>query len=194
MNEKIKKLSSKMIGIFPSKDLSAQEMYVHLRDIMKNQKDYFVLLKEEDIIKLTIYLYSLHKTGKYELGDKILNNIFFAVLVNPSDTYYTDTCPECDGNGNIRCDECDGSGNERCSECDGKGKVDCPDCDGSGEEEEGNPCPECQGGGEVECDECDGDGEVTCGYCGGDGEQRCSECDGTGEVETGDKYYTIYKE
>ena len=192
MDEKIKKLASKIDGMFPSTDLSAQDIYTHLTSVMENQKDYFRHIKQPDIIKLVVYLYSLHKTGKYEFGDKILNNLSFLILLQKTDDNYEEECDECNGGGSVTCDNCDGDGRTECSECDGKGKVDCPDCDGSGEDDEGNPCPECQGGGKVECDYCDGDGEVSCNDCDGDGSETCRECKGNGEIETSDVYYNMY--
>ena len=54
-NEKIKKLSSKIDKLLPSKDLSPQDVYIYLLDLMRKQRDYFLHVKEIDIIKLTIY-------------------------------------------------------------------------------------------------------------------------------------------
>lgn len=191
-NEKIKKLSSKIDKLLPSKDLSPQDVYIYLLDLMRKQRDYFLHVKEIDIIKLTIYLYSLHKTGKYELGDKILNNIFFAVLVNPTDEFYSKECSECGGNGQFRCSYCNGVGEIYCPYCNGDGEIDCRYCNGDGVDGAGDTCTECEGGGKVECPYCNGSGEQICSHCDGDGEQVCSGCNGSGEIETEDRYYTIY--
>lgn len=192
MDEKIKKLASKIDGMFPSTDLSAQDIYTHLTSVMENQKDYFRHIKQPDIIKLVVYLYSLHKTGKYELGDKILNNLSFLILLQKTDDNYIKDCDECGGGGNVTCDSCDGDGENECSECDGTGEVTCSECDGNGVDDEGNSCDECNGKGKVECDYCDGNGQVSCDTCGGDGSETCRECEGNGEIETSDVYYSMY--
>ena len=68
-----------------------------------------------------------------------------------------DSCPECDGTGEVNCPECGGSGTETCPECGGTGEV------------EGEPCPTCEGTGEADCPTCGGAGLVSCPTCDGDG-------------------------
>lgn len=77
-----------------------------------------------------------------------------------------DSCPTCDGTGEVDCPTCGGAGKETCPECGGTGEV------------EGEPCPACEGTGEVDCFTCYGAGLVTCETCFGDGMAHTTEYEG----------------
>lgn len=169
MDEKIKKLSRKVEGLISVSD-SAQSVYDQLTYVAKNQRDYFIHLGPDNLIKLSIYIYSLKETNDFKLGEKIINNLSFIELVSSEGNPYFEECPDCGGDGTIRCDSCDGLGLIDCEECEGSGEID----------------------GEA-CQTCDGDGEVTCGYCGGDGDETCQTCDGNGDLESDDEiFYNVH--
>jgi len=193
-NKKWRGLAKRVAPLVNVKDLTPNNIYSSFKEICKGQRDYFGELFKTDrmgYVKTSYYIYSLLKTGKFELGDNIINNLFFAsILETDNETYYDtcnncagdgyESCDECDSNGNVTCSECDGEGEVGCWECDGDGKISCDDCDGTGEDEEGNNCSGCGGSGEVTCGDCEGKGEKTCGNCNGDGEESCGECGGDG--------------
>ena len=171
-NKKWRSLAKRVAPLVKVKDLTPNNVYSSFREICKGQRDYFGELFKTDragYIKTTYYIYSLLKTGNFELGNNIIKNLFFAsILETDNETYYDtcnncagdgyEPCDECDGNGNVTCSECDGEGEVGCWECDGSGKVSCDDCDGTGEDEEGNNCSGCGGSGKVSCDDCEGTG------------------------------------
>jgi hypothetical protein len=171
MNEKLKRLAIKMEGLFPNPK-SPKHMYLEFSRIAIKQQDYFKELKAENAIKLMFYIYSLKKTGNFELGEKILNNLFFAHFLISSGEYAEKSCGVCGAYGTVDCENCD------------NGIKVCEDCDGSGEVE--------HGGEDVACETCDGDGEFNCEDCEGKGTLECPACEGTGEFtsET-DIYYEV---
>jgi RecJ-like exonuclease len=138
MNDKIKKLSTKLVDLFPQKEfLDPQEAFTSFSDVYIPQKDYFGNFSPEDIIKLVIYIYSYKNTKDFDYGDKILNNLAFSDLLLITDENYTATCNECNGYGGWECETCGGGGEMRCLECDGDGKTDdnktCEECSGRGD-------------------------------------------------------------
>ena len=190
MSDKIKRLAKNVKELLLNTD-TPQDTYYSLVHLMKKQKDYFQHLPAENILKLTFYCYSLGHTGSFELADKMLNQIGFAVLFYNSGNKFKEECDNCGGNGDVQCDVCDGNGTMECDTCDGSGEEQCQECDGSGEIE---------GDGEmIKCDECDGEGILTCSDCAGEGtrecdncsygNQTCDSCEGDGEVETDDEEY-----
>lgn len=161
-----------MEGLFPYTPSSAQEMYLQFSHTIFPQKDYFNSLKAENAIKLMFYIYSLKKTGNFTLGEKILNNLFFAHFLESSNDYAIETCDVCGGGAEIDCENCQDGANV------------CEDCGGSGEVE--------HNGEDVTCETCDGDGEIKCDDCGGTGRIECDTCNGYGEVESEtDKNYEV---
>jgi hypothetical protein len=165
MNDKIKKLSTKLVGLFPQKEfLEPQEAFTSFSDVYIPQKDYFGNFSPEDIIKLVIYIYSYKNTKDFDYGDKILNNLAFSDLLLITDENYTATCNECNGYGGWECETCGGGGEMRCLECDGDGKTD-----------DNKTCEECSGRGDFKCETCGGTGNETCNYCEGDGEYISDE-------------------
>jgi len=163
MNEKIKRLATKMEGLFPNPK-SPQHMYLELGRVLFTQKDYFKKIKVENVIKLMFYIYSLKKTGKFELGEKILNELFFAHFLVSSGEYAETTCPACGSYGEVDCEYCQ------------EGGITCEDCEGEGSIE--------VDGYQERCETCDGDGEIKCEDCGGTGQVECPTCEGTGEVQS----------
>ena len=63
MNDKLKRLASKMVDLFPSEFSSPQDCYDLFQNIYKKQFDYFSYFEPENLIKLVFYLYS-YKTTK----------------------------------------------------------------------------------------------------------------------------------
>lgn len=174
MNEKLKRLAAKMIGLFPNDFRNAQDCYDQFRVVYKQQFDYFQNFEPSNTLKLIFYLYSLKNTGNFKLAENLLNKSGFASLFIMESDYYEDSCNDCGGEGHYRCDVCYGNGNVTCNTCDGEGRT----------EEEDNEW--------VDCDECGGTGEVSCYECGGDGYENCSTCDGTGEIETNEHQFQYY--
>lgn len=191
MNEKIKRLAKNVSELIPSTD-TLQETYDLLTDLMKKQRDYFINFSSENIIKLLFYIWSYKQTDDFVLGDKLLNEISFAVLFETQGEMYEAECEYCDGSGETTCENCGGSGSESCDECNGSGEVNCPDCDGDGSFEDDTTCSECSGTGGISCGECGGDGEVTCGNCSGGGREECTNCNGIGEVQTDELLHIEY--
>jgi hypothetical protein len=193
MNDKLKRLAKNITELLLNVS-TPQDTYYSLRTMMVKQKDYFQHMSPENIIKLTIYCYSFAETGSFDLGDKMLNNIGFAVLfINSGDNHLED-CDNCSGNGELGCDVCDGDGRIDCDVCDSSGEMECPQCSGSGEIDNHGEiitCDECAGEGIVSCDECGGDGRMDCNNCNG-GQVTCDECDGNGTIETDEFDYTRY--
>jgi len=173
MNEKLKRLATKMEELFPNLT-SPQHMYIEFGRIAFKQKDYFKSLKAENGIKLMFYIYSLKKTGNFALGEKILNNLFFAHFLISTGEYAETTCSVCSSYGEVDCENCD-NGSNVCEDCGGEGEV----------EHEGE---------DVTCETCGGDGEIRCEDCGGSGQVECPSCEGTGEVtsETDINYEVLF--
>jgi hypothetical protein len=190
MSDKIKRLAKNVTGLLTNTE-TPQDTYYSLVHLMKKQKDYFQYLPAENILKLTFYCYSLGHTDSFELSDKMLNQIGFAVLFNNSGNKHTEYCDECGGNGDNECEDCDGSGTVDCGECEGSGDKPCDECNGTGEIEDNGEmvtCSECGGDETVSCDNCNGGGTVECESCY-NGRVTCNTCDGNGEVDTDDNEY-----
>ena len=190
MNEKLQRLSTKMLGLFTEDFESVQDCYNQFRVIYKTQFDYFQNFDPSNIIKLVFYIYSLKNTGNFKLAEQLLNKLGFASLIITQGNYHEESCVNCYGDGDVRCNDCGGSGEVDCNDCGGSGEVSCDNCDGTGVDEEGDKCGECDGDGEVGCGECNGTGEVGCGECDNDGRVYCDNCDGTGEIITNELEYT----
>ena len=173
MDEKIKKLATKIEGLLPNVE-TPQQTYDYLNDIARKQKDYFIHIGPENFVKLVLYVYSLKRTNNTELGEKIINNLSFIELVTTEGKSFFYSCDNCGGDGLISCDYCSGTGSVECDECGGSGEV-------------------VDDGEEHTCSDCAGNGEVSCNYCGGDGDFNCDDCDGAGEIESDDEvFYSIY--
>jgi hypothetical protein len=192
MNEKLQRLSAKMVGLFPENFKSAQECYDQFKVVYKKQFEYFANFEPSNTLKLVLYIYSLKNTGNFKLAENILNKSGFASLFIMEPDYYQTECGDCGGDGQFRCDVCFGDRTVECRDCGGEGTVDCETCDGNGEDEEGLPCAECQGGGTISCQTCDDRGVEECHNCDGEGYHTCEECDGDGQVETSEHSYQYY--
>jgi hypothetical protein len=189
MNEKLKKISSKLSNRYKDSKSLTSIYHKFLSDVQNNQ-EYFSRYDTRDYVKMVIYIYSLMETGGFEWGDGMIKNSWVGNYFEFGEgDYAEDECDNCNGNGSIDCDVCDGNGELECSTCSGSGQVTCPACDGDAEDEEGDECSECRGNGEVDCDDCDGGGRETCNNCGGDSSETCSECNGNGVVESDELNY-----
>lgn len=169
------------------------DVYANVMEIVGQQKDYFVdYMGLKNVLKIIIYCWSLIKTGGFELGDKILNEMLFVVFLDSDLEHPIKECDDCDNSGRVPCDYCDGTGDEECGECDGDGDEICDNCGGVGEvsDDEGGmvTCDDCNGDGTLECSNCAGEGRVRCSACGGEGDFQCQTCDGLGEIENDDEY------
>ena len=81
MNDRLKRLSTKLVKQFPVKEFNdPQETYTMFSDIYIEHKDFYKTFKPEDIIKLVIYIYSYKNTKDFDYGDKIHNNLAFSDL------------------------------------------------------------------------------------------------------------------
>jgi hypothetical protein len=170
MNDKIKKLSTKLVDLFPQKEfLDPQEAFTSFSDVYIPQKDYFGNFSPEDIIKLVIYIYSYKNTKDFDYGDKILNNLAFSDLLLITEKEHIATCNQCGGYGGYDCETCYGSGEAQCEECGGDGEI----------------------GGDI-CDKCSGKGDSECETCGGTGRETCDNCEGHGEFESDEFEYQLY--
>jgi hypothetical protein len=189
MNEKLKKISSKLSSRYKNNKSLTSIYHKFLSDVQNNQ-EYFSRYNTRDYVKMVMYIYSLLETGGFEWGDGMIKNSWVGNYFEFAEgDYAEDECNNCNGNGSVDCDVCDGNGELECSTCSGSGQVTCPACDGDAEDEEGDECSECRGNGEVDCDDCDGGGRETCNNCGGDSSETCSECNGNGEVESDELNY-----
>ncbi len=103
-----------------------------------------------------------------------------------------DTCPACDGSGDMLepCVFCGGSGD--CSVCEGDGELEfccfpCPDCNATGIAYGGSQCETCAGTKNVvavfACARCSGSGN--CSVCDGEGGNTttCDTCGGSGTID-----------
>jgi hypothetical protein len=217
LNKKWKSLAKRVAPLIKPKKLTPNNVFSSFKDICRTQDAYFRPLFNNDkmgIIKTTYYIYSLLKTSNFDLGDDIINNLFFASVLETENETYSESCDncsgdgyvecsECDGRGEFKCSNCNGGGEEECGTCDGTGNMECDDCDGSGVDEEGDQCISCDGTGELNCNNCNGKGEVTCEECDGTGSVSCDECGsdtsvtcnscyGSGDVETDEIKYITY--
>lgn len=193
--EKLQRLAKNLSGLIDPKDLPLESLFFKLITIKGKYKDYFTVLnfKVEDFIKLFFFTFSYLRTGKFDLGQKYLNNIFFVSFFIPSDEKFIDECGNCDGGGRVDCSSCE-TGSVECDECDGDGETLCPECDGDGRQMgdgQWEACDECDGDGKISCSNCDGSGSLSCGECGGSGRDDCFQCDGSGEMNTIENNFTV---
>jgi len=192
MNEKLKKLTVKLSELIPKSE-TPQQVYDGLILVMQKQSDYFKYLGPDNVVKLTLYIYSFKTTGKFNVGDSMISSLGFANVFTTEGTEYVKTCESCDGNGELDCEYCD-RGEIECEECSGSGEATCPECDGDGRQMgdgEWEDCEECDGSGEVKCTNCGGDGYLSCDNCD-NGKNECWECSGNGDVETTQLKYDAY--
>lgn len=188
MSKRVKNIAKTLHEDF---DDNLSEIYKGISDLLLKHTEYFSLLEPKDVIALNYYIYSLNRTGNFELAEKIIPELHLVSFFDydPNNIHMED-CDQCDGDGRVECDNCDGSGSISCEYCEGDGELECEDCegdgkisckicDGSGETEDGE-CKDCGGDGEIPCGGCGGDGRRTCRYCGGDGGETCGDCSGSG--------------
>ena len=188
MDEKIKKTATKLQGLVIHYD-DPGEVYYDVRKIAETQSDYFFHLGADNIIKLTLYIYSLKKTGDLKLGEKMINNLSFIQLLVTNNEPSIKECESCAGSGMETCERCKGSGLIECPKCDGDGEVSCDWCDENDDEE----CDECFGSETMSCNNCEGSGYVYCPSCRREGETVCRTCGGEGEIESENEVsYEIY--
>jgi hypothetical protein len=198
MNEKLQRLSTKMVGLFSEDFKNAQDCYIRFNNVYKQQFEYFQNFDPSNILKLVLYIYSLKNTGNFKLAENILNKSGFASLFIMEPDYYQAKCDECGGDSSLRCGYCGGEGSIECNKCIGNGTVNCETCNGDGrievdgEDNEYVECDYCYGSGEIGCDECGGSGNEYCENCDGRGTEDCSTCDGDGQVETNEHEYKYY--
>ena len=179
MDEKIKKTAAKLQGLVIHYD-DPGEVYYDVRKIAETQSDYFFHLGADNIIKLTLYIYSLKKTGDLKLGEKMINNLSFIQLLVTNNEPSIKECESCGGSGMETCERCKGSGLIECPKCDGDGEVSCDWCDENDDEE----CDECFGSETMSCNNCEGSSYVYCPSCRREGETVCETCGGEGEIES----------
>jgi hypothetical protein len=192
MNEKLKKLATKISELIPKSE-TPQDVYDGLTNVMKGQRDYFSYLGPDNIVKLTLYIYSFKTTGKFNQGDTMISSLGFANLITTEGTEYVKECESCDGGGELDCEYCD-RGEIQCGECEGTGEVNCSECDGDGRQMgdgEWEDCEACDGSGNMSCEDCGGDGYLQCDNCD-NGKNECWDCSGHGEVETNQIKYDAY--
>ena len=164
---------------------------------------------------------TITQTGKVTIDDETYDLVTYYYCtkgkteynVEPSEeenTIVEETCPDCDGTGEVTCSTCEGKGLIECETCNGTGYLeeDCTICEGTGkcincsgtgtvttttiDEESGEEtqneetCPECNGTGL--CASCEGLGKARCSTCDADGTNTnpgyisCDTCSGTGKV------------
>ena len=192
MEEKLQRLATKMVGLFPNKEFSnPQECFDLFKDIYIIQSDYFRNFKPSNLIKLIFYIYSFKNTGNFKLGESLINKLSFASLFITHGNKQLLTCHECGGDGEVRCNNCKTDGKIQCDVCGGDGDLECGYCNGNGNIADDTECPECHGSGAQTCDNCEGSGELDCEECS-NGYVRCENCDGDGEVETDELIYEYY--
>jgi hypothetical protein len=192
MNEKLKKLAVNLSELI-SKSETPQEVYNGLIPLMQKQYDYFKYLGPDNVVKLTLYIYSFKTTGKFNEADTMISSLGFANLITTEGTEYVKECESCDGGGELDCEYCD-RGEIQCGECEGTGEVNCPECDGDGRQMgdgEWEDCEACNGSGNMSCEDCSGDGYLQCDNCN-NGKNECWDCSGHGEVETNQLKYDAY--
>ena len=190
MSDKLKRLAKNLSELSLAEVDNLQEVYIRLCAVMSNQKEYFEHLGTSNVIKLLFYIWSYKQTGQFEMGDKMINQIAFAILITTEGNNYVESCDECGGDGYIRCDVCDGTGSVDCGECDGTGEEKCYQCDGEGTVD-GETCDECEGTGSMTCTNCGGEESISCSECV-EGTTTCDTCEGNGEVQTDEYEYKKY--
>jgi hypothetical protein len=186
MDERIKKVAQKLQKSIKNYD-DVGFVYQGVRMIAMDQTDYFLHFGPDFLIKLTLYIYSLKKTGDLKLGEKMINNLSFIQLLVTDNEPSIKECKSCDGSGMEICDRCKGIGFIECPKCDGDGEVSCEWCDGDDSEE----CDECLGEETMNCDKCGGEGDIRCPTCRGAYETVCETCGGEGEIV--DEYEVVYE-
>jgi len=186
MDERIKKVAQKLQKSIKNYD-DVGSVHQGVRMIAMDQTDYFLHFGPDFLIKLTLYIYSLKKTGDLKLGEKMINNLSFIQLLVTDNEPSIKECKSCDGSGMERCERCKGSGLIECPTCDGDGEVSCEWCDDYDMDE----CEECNGSETINCNSCAGSGEVYCPSCGGAEETVCETCGGEGEIV--DEYEVVYE-
>jgi hypothetical protein len=192
MSNKLKKLAVNLSELTPKSE-TPQQVYDGLIPVMQKQSDYFKYLGPDNIVKLTLYIYSFKTTGKFNVGDTMISSLGFANVFTTEGTEYVKTCESCDGEGELDCELCD-RGEIECDECDGNGEVSCPECGGDGRQMgdgEWEDCEECDGTGNISCPDCGGDGAGLCDSCN-NGKIECWDCSGDGDVETTQLKYDAY--
>jgi hypothetical protein len=192
MSNKLKKLAVNLSELTPKSE-TPQQVYDGLIPVMQKQSDYFKYLGPDNIVKLTLYIYSFKTTGKFNVGDTMISSLGFANVFTTEGTEYVKTCESCDGEGELDCELCD-RGEIECDECDGNGEVSCPECGGDGRQMgdgEWEDCEECDGTGNISCPDCGGDGAGLCDSCN-NGKIECWDCSGNGDVETTQLKYDAY--
>jgi len=186
-HSKLYKFARSLSGLLEHFD-SPQVIYEQLLDLMDSQKEYFLKIGPETVIKLIFLIYSYNKTKDFQLGETMINNLLFLKVINNTTEEYEEECDSCSGSGYIECDYCHGNGHKNCDDCDGTGKMECSDCEGSGKGPDGSDCDMCEASGEVDCEKCDGSGEIDCEECGGIGREDCADCDSRGVLGTDETY------
>ena len=186
MDERIKKVAQKLQKSIKNYD-DVGSVYQGVRMIAMDQTDYFLHFGPDFLIKLTLYIYSLKKTGDLKLGEKMINNLSFIQLLVTDNEPSIKECKSCDGSGMETCERCKGSGLIECPKCEGDGEVSCEWCDGDDSEE----CDECLGEETMNCDKCGGEGGIRCPTCRGESETVCETCGGEGEIV--DEYEVVYE-
>ena len=192
MDEKLKRLTTKLVDLFNGEFKSPQDCFDKFAVIYKQQYEYFKNFEPSNLLKLIFYVYSYKNTGNFKLAENLLNKSSFASLFRIDSDFYETECENCNGEGDFMCDFCDGNGSYNCDDCDGDGKIQCDTCNGTGEDSEENSCEACNGDGDVDCDTCNGSGKIECPECSGEGRWNCSGCDGTGQVETDEHPFYYY--
>ena len=186
MDERIKKVAQKLQKSIKNYD-DVGSVHQGVRIIARDQTDYFLHFGPDFLIKLTLYIYSLKKTGDLKLGEKMINNLSFIQLLVTDNEPSIKECKSCDGSGMETCERCKGSGLIECPKCEGDGEVSCEWCDGDDSEE----CDECLGEETMNCDKCGGEGGIRCPTCRGESETVCETCGGEGEIV--DEYEVVYE-
>jgi hypothetical protein len=184
MNNKLKKLAVNLSELISKSD-TPQQVYDGLIPVMQKQSDYFKYLGPDNIVKLTLYLYSFKTTGKFNVGETMIWSLGFANLITTEGNEYVEVCDDCGGEGETDCPLCY-RGEIECTTCNGSKEISCPECDGELED-----CEECDGRGEISCPECGGDGTNSCNSCN-NGNEWCWNCSGSGEIETDEVKYDTY--
>jgi hypothetical protein len=188
MDERIKKVAQKLQKSIKNYD-DVGSVHQGVRIIARDQTDYFLHFGPDFLIKLTLYIYSLKKTGDLKLGEKMINNLSFIQLLVTDNEPSIKECKSCDGSGMEICDRCKGIGFIECPKCEGDGEVSCEWCDAYNSDE----CDECLGEETMNCDKCGGEGGIHCPTCRGESEIVCQTCGGEGEIVDEDEVdYEIY--
>jgi len=81
MNDKLKKLASKLSELIPKSE-TPQQVYDGLILVMQKQSDYFKYLGPDNVVKLTLYIYSFKTTGKFNVGDTMISSLGLIMLLS----------------------------------------------------------------------------------------------------------------